>query len=149
MKKNDPDIEISPQTVCNGIQLGLDDFLATEANNSNATSLGGPNRLRSYPISRFHDKYAFFAGLEYRMYFWERITPFNFILEKGIFRAAQLAWFYEIGQVSPENDSSLYKNFKYSAGVGFRLVFSSVLLRADYATGAEGAETTVFIGYGF
>ena len=139
---------ISIEAVCRGIARGITDYVETEANNSNSTSLGGPNRLRSYPVSRFHDKYSFFAGLEYRYYFLEHSTPFNFILEKGVFEAAQLALFYEIGQVAPDVDS-LFKDFKYSAGVGFRLVFSSVVLRADIATGEEGQETTVFIGYGF
>ncbi len=141
--------KISVETVCRGIQRGIVDFIETEANNSNSTALGGPNRLRSYPVARYHDKYSFFAGLEYRLYFLERSTPFNFFLEKGVFEAAQLALFHEIGQVSPEDDSSLYKDFKSSTGFGLRLVFSSVVLRADFALGAEGEETTVFIGYGF
>jgi hypothetical protein len=51
--------------------------------------------------------------------------------------------------VSPADNDALYSGFKYSTGVGLRLVFSSVVLRADYATGKEGQETTVFIGYGF
>ncbi|MBF0239415.1 MAG: hypothetical protein HQM12_17065 [SAR324 cluster bacterium] len=139
---------ISTETLCNGIIRGVNDFNA-EGSDSNATSLGGPNRLRSYPISRFYDTYSFFAGLEYRMYFLENTTPFNFILEKGVFEAVQLALFYEIGQVSPTNDDALYRDFKYSTGIGLRFVFSSVVLRADYATGKEGEEVTVFIGYGF
>ena len=63
--------------------------------------------------------------------------------------SVQSAIFYEIGQVSPTDNDALYSGFKYSTGVGLRLVFSSVVLRADYATGKEGQETTVFIGYGF
>ncbi len=148
-KSGDKTDGVSDETACRGIQRGIEDFLETEADNSNATSLGGPTRLRGYPIARFHDRYSFFAGLEYRMYLLEHTTPFDFILEKGVFEAAQIAFFYEIGQVSPENDSSLFKDYKYSAGLGLRLVFSSVVLRADYATGAEGEETTIFIGYGF
>jgi outer membrane protein assembly factor BamA len=120
-----------------------------EGNNSNATSLGGPNRLRSYPISRFYDTHSLFAGLEYRTYHLESSTPFDFFLEKGVFEAVQSAVFYEIGQVAPTDNHALYSDFKYSAGVGLRLIFSSVVLRADYATGKEGQETTVFIGYGF
>ncbi len=140
---------VSSATICRGMKQGIDDSNENEARNSNATSLGGPNRLRSYPISRFYDTHSFFAGLEYRMYFAENSTPFNLILEKGVFEAVQLALFYEVGQVSPVNDSSLFQDLKYSAGVGLRLVFSAVVLRADFATGEEGSETTVFIGYGF
>ena len=45
-----------------------------------------------------------------------------------------------MGQVSPKNDANLYKDFKSSSGVGLRIVFSSVVLRADIATGEEGSE---------
>ena len=141
--------KISNETICNGIIKGFNEFNETEANNSIATTLGGPNRLRSYPISRFYDKYSFFAGLEHRLYFQELTTPFNFILEKGVYEGIQLAFFHEIGQVSPTNNSSLFRDFKTSTGIGFRLLFTSVVLRADYATGKEGDEITVFIGYGF
>jgi len=147
-KKEGRDSPISIETSCRGFVKGVQDF-NLEGNNSNATSLGGPNRLRSYPISRFYDKYSFFAGLEYRTYYLESSTPFNYFFEKGVFEAIQSAIFYEVGQVSPTNNSALYTNFKYSTGIGLRLVFSSVVLRADYATGKEGQETTVFIGYGF
>ena len=142
------DSTVSVETSCKGLIRGAQDFNA-EGNNSNATSLGGPNRLRSYPISRFYDTYSLFAGLEYRTYYFESSTPFNFLFEKGVFKAVQSAIFYEIGQVSPTDNDALYSDFKYSTGVGLRLVFSSVVLRADYATGKEGQEATVFIGYGF
>ena len=147
-KKKERDSSVSIETSCRGFVRGVQDF-NLEGNNSNATSLGGPNRLRSYPISRFYDKYSFFAGLEYRTYYLESSTPFDYFFEKGVFEAVQSAVFYEIGQVSPTNNSALYSNFKYSTGIGLRLVFSSVVIRADYATGKEGQETTVFIGYGF
>ena len=149
LKKIESTDKLSNETICNGIIRGFKEFNETEANNSTATTLGGPNRLRSYPVSRFYDKYSFFAGIEQRIYFKEIATPFNFILEKGVYEGIQLALFHEFGQVSPNNDSSLYRNFKTSTGLGFRLLFTSVLLRADYATGKEGDEITVFIGYGF
>ena len=76
---------ISAETACKGIRKGFQDFKRTESGNSNATSLGGTQRLRSYPVGRFHDKYAFFFGLESRFYFMENTTPFNWIIEKGVF----------------------------------------------------------------
>ena len=79
----------------------------------------------------------------------ENTTPFNWIIEKGVFEAFQIALFQEFGQISPKNDSSLYSDFKSSSGLGFRIVFSSVILRMDYASGNEGDEKTIFIGYGF
>ena len=141
--------EISIDTLCSGVERGFKDFNQNEAANSSATALGGPSRLRSYPVARFYDKYSFFAGIEYRFYFLEQLTPFDFLLEKGTFEALQLAPFYEIGQVSDSNDSTLFQNFKYSAGIGLRVVLSSVIFRADFANGGEGSETTILIGYGF
>lgn len=79
----------------------------------------------------------------------EQLTPFDFLLEKGTFEALQLAPFYEVGQVSDSNDDTLFQNFKYSAGIGLRIVLSSVIFRADVANGGEGSETTIIIGYGF
>ena len=79
----------------------------------------------------------------------EQLTPFDFLLEKGTFEALQLAPFYEVGQVSDSNDYTLFQNFKYSAGIGLRIVLSSVIFRADVANGGEGSETTMLIGYGF
>ena len=93
--------------------------------------------------------YSIFFGLESRFFFMESSTHFNWIIEKGVFQALQLAFFYEMGQVSPKNDANLYKDFKSSSGVGLRIVFSSLVLRADIATGEEGSERTVFVGYGF
>jgi hypothetical protein len=40
---------------------------------------------------------------------------------------------------------SLFKHFKYSTGVRLRLIFFSVVLSADVATGSEGKEVTVFL----
>jgi hypothetical protein len=51
--------------------------------------------------------------------------------------------------IRKSHNVSLFKHFKYSTGVELRLIFSSVVLRADVATGSEGKEVTVFIGYGF
>ena len=141
--------QISIETLCKGVERGFNDFNQNEAANSSSTALGGPNRLRSYPVARFYDKYSFFAGIEYRFYFLEQLTPFDFLLEKGTFEALQLAPFYEIGQVSDSNDYTLLHNFKYSAGIGLRIVLSSVIFRTDFANGGEGSETTILIGYGF
>ena len=55
--KNNTTEDVSSETICRGLIKGIKDFNETEAGNTNATSLGGPNRLRSYPLYRFHDKY--------------------------------------------------------------------------------------------
>lgn len=143
------EIGASAQTFCEGISQAIDDYIETESRVANSTSLGGPQRLRSYPISRFHDSYSFFTGVEYRYYFLEEVKDFDFIIQKGVFEGLQLAAFYELGNVSRKLDGTLFENLKYSVGGGVRLLLSSLVLRADYATGAEGGEFTAIIGYGF
>ena len=48
--KNNTTEDVSSETICRGLIKGIKDFNETEAGNTNATSLGGPNRLRSYPL---------------------------------------------------------------------------------------------------
>ena len=60
-----------------------------------------------------------------------------------------LAFFHEIGQVGEDNDATLFEDFKTSTGVGIRAVLSDVVLRGDWATGEEGSQVTVFVGYPF
>lgn len=124
-------------------------FIEDEGNNADSTHLGGLQRLRSYPQGRFHDKCSVFFGIEYRRYFLVGNSPFDYLIEKGIFNGVQLALFYELGQVAPENDYTLFENMKSNYGLGFRLVFSKVVVRFDYAQGSEGAQATAFIGYPF
>jgi len=115
----------------------------------NATALGGTQRLRAYPNQRFYDSNSFFTGWEYRWYLADHWSAFDYILTKGVFNTIQLAAFYELGQVSPTQDSSLWRNMKDSKGVGLRVILSDLVLRIDAATGAEGSQTTMWIGYGF
>ncbi|MGK5091417.1 hypothetical protein WDW89_05280 [Deltaproteobacteria bacterium TL4] len=124
-------------------------FVKEEGNTADATSLGGLQRLRSYPQGRFHDSYSTFFGIEYRSYFLEGWNPFDLFIEKGVFNGLQLALFHEMGQVGPTNDQTLFENMKTSTGLGLRFLFSSVVVRFDYADGAEGSQTTAFIGYPF
>lgn len=79
----------------------------------------------------------------------EDYQPFNYFVQKGIFTGVQLAVFGELGQVGRKADSTLWENMKSSYGLGVRVLLNTVIVRADFAYGAEGQETTVFIGYPF
>ena len=44
---------------------------------------------------------------------------------------------------------SFWKNFGNSYGFGGRFLFNTVMIRIDQGFSKEGAETTIYIGYGF
>jgi len=47
------------------------------------------------------------------------------------------------------NKVSLFSDMKSSLGVGARLVLSDVVVRLDYAFGAEGSQSMIMVGYPF
>ena len=120
-----------------------------DVHRGNATALGGTQRLRAFPQQRFYDSHSLFLGLEHRWYLAEDWVPFDWIWAKGIFNAWQLAFFYELGQVSPYRDQSLLENLKASRGVGLRALLSDLVLRVDVAFGEEGQQVIAWVGYPF
>lgn len=148
-KKDRLKVSFTVEEICTYMQEAAQEFNDDgEGNIASGTALGGVNRLRSYPVGRFHDKHVFFTGLEHRWYLNRTSSPFDYFLAKGVFEAFQIATFYEIGQVSETLDR-LFSDFKSSAGVGFRVILTGLVLRADYATGAERSEITAMFGYAF
>ena len=115
---------------------------------SNATSLGGLNRLRGYPSGRFFDSYTNFQGVEFRWYVLEKERAFDIFFERGVHTSWQFAFFYERGTVA-RTPASLWSKLKSSYGVGVRALFTSSLLRADFGISDEGSELTIFAGYPF
>jgi hypothetical protein len=112
-----------------------------------ASSLGGRSRLRSYPQDRYSGAHTVFYGTELRWNLTEEFTPFNIYIMRDIRTAFQLAFFYEIGSVA-DIQGELGNIMKSSYGSGFRMVTASgIIFRADVATGNEGAEVTIIIGY--
>ena len=123
----------------------------TIANNrvGTATSLGGFDRLRSYPQGRFKGAHTLFLGAEYRWNLTDERTPFDIFVMKSVRTSIQLAFFYETG-VTSDTRSDLYRrnNMRDSYGTGLRIVTASgVVLRADLARGKEGFSSAIFIGY--
>lgn len=119
-----------------------------EAKLGNATSLGGVLRLRGYPTGRFYDSYTNFQGLELRWYLFEKERSFDFVVEKGVQTSWQFAFFYEQGTVARTPDD-LWANFKNSYGTGVRVLFTSLVIRADFGFSEEDRATSVFFGYPF
>ena len=113
-----------------------------------ATPLGGTQRLRSYPGGRYYAGETLFVGTEYRWNLTEEYAPMNWYFLKGHRTNIQLSAFAEAGSVA-ESSSGLTDRFKYSYGIGFRILFEGVTLRADFANGDEGKEMILFIDYPF
>jgi hypothetical protein len=120
-----------------------------EVKRGNATSLGGVNRLRAYPQGRFYDTYTAFFGAEYRWYIKNYWKPFDSYLWRGVNTGWQLAVFQEFGQVSDKNNHTLYEDMKSSTGIGVRVLFNTMVVRLDIATGEEGEQVSFFYGYSF
>lgn len=112
-----------------------------------ATSLGGNDRLRSYPDGRFSGAHMSFVGVEFRTNFVQETTPFDYFIWKDVRTGVQLALFGEVGTVA-ESTAALWDETRTSYGIGARLITASgSVYRADWATGSEGSEFTVFFFY--
>lgn len=112
-----------------------------------ATDMGGNNRLRSYPGSRYKGAHSAYLGVEFRWNFIQEATPFNYWIWRDVRSGIQTAFFLEAASVS-ERSSELWHEKRYSAGAGLRLITASGgVYRADIATGQEGAEVSVIFNY--
>ncbi|MDH5516378.1 MAG: hypothetical protein OEY36_00990 [Gammaproteobacteria bacterium] len=112
-----------------------------------ADTLGGIDRLRSYPQQRFQGSHAGFIGAEYRWNLTAESVPFNYFFWKDTRTARQIAFFAEAGSVT-DQASELWQDQRFTYGVGFRLLTSSGnIYRADIAAGDEGIEAAVFLLY--
>lgn len=124
----------------------VDSFILQRTNGT-ATSLGGNDRLRSYPRGRFYGGHMAFVGAEYRMNFARDAKPFNYFIWKDVTTSLQLAFFAEVGTVA-ESQGALWQEQRTSYGIGGRILSASgSVYRADYAVGDEGSEVTLFFYY--
>ncbi len=111
-----------------------------------ASSLGGTQRLRSYPGGRFFAGHSVFWGAEMRWNLSDVTEPFNIFIAKGVRTGFQLAFFAEQGSVN-DDPAKLFEDMRASYGLGFRILLSGVVLRMDWSTGDEGSVTQMFMGY--
>ena len=134
-------------TTCSVEQKNLiDDFVAGNRFGT-STSLGGDERLRSYPGNRFQGAHTIFYSVEFRWNLTEEATPFNYFIWKDVRTGLQVAFFAETGSVA-DTRAEVGNTFASSYGAGFRLVSGSGnVYRADLATGDEGSEVTLIFNY--
>lgn len=130
-------------------QLCSDFLISTAENNTygTASTLGGFNRLRSYPNMRYKGAHTLFYGTEIRWNLTDESTPYDIFIMKDVRTSWQVALYYEIGSVADKRDE-LGDVWRASTGVGLRMVTASgVVFRADVAAGREGVAPSIFIGY--
>jgi len=134
-------------TQCLESEASVIDTFVDERANGTSTSLGGLNRLRAYPESRFIGAHTSTFGVEYRMNFVRDATPFDYSIWKDTHTGIQLAFFSEIGSVA-ETTSDLWKDTRYAVGSGVRLVTASgAVYRFDLSLGDEGVYPNLFFFY--
>lgn len=128
---------------CNNVFINM----AKHNTYGTASSLGGFNRLRSYPGGRYSGAHTVFYGTEVRWNLTDEATPFNIFIMKDIRTAFQIALFYETGSVA-DIRSELGDTMRSSYGLGVRMVTASgAVFRLDIAAGYEGVQPSLFIGY--
>ena len=140
---DDPSLTAEQRTRCQQVASN------TVANNTYGTvgGIGGWSRLRSYPNDRFNGAHVLFYGAEFRWNLTEEFQPFDIGIAKDIRTGVQLAIFWETGTVADEKDK-LGNIWKRSYGVGARMVTASgLVIRGDIASGDEGSELSVIVGY--
>lgn len=123
-------------------------FAATGREDGDEVVSGGSPPLRGYPGGRWSDRYGVFSGAEAR-YTIPLFRRLDFALARGILEGIQLAAFYEVGQVSPTRDHSLFEAMHHSYGGGVRALFSGVVVRLDLAGSDEGVQTHLTIDQPF
>ena len=109
---------------------------------------GGSPPLRGYPAGRWSDRFGVFHGLDLRFNIPVGLV-LDFALARGVVEDLQLAAFYEVGQVSPLNNTSLYEDMHESYGFGARILLEAIVLRLDLAFSDEGPQTHLTLGHAF
>ena len=114
------------------------------------SSLGGYDRLRAYPTGRFHDKAAVYYAAELRLI--PNMQPLRNLPLLNYFEIDwwQLVPFAEVGRVGPKYESDLFfKDLKWSAGVGLRVMAFRTPVRLDIAASDEGTSVWAMISQPF
>lgn len=113
-------------------------------------TLGGLDRQRAYPTSRFSDRSAINYAVEYR-----HKTKWNPFPQIPLINELNIPWwqwvgFVELGRVHDEWDlSTLHQDMKWTIGAGARIHVEGVTIRIDVAGSEEQAEVQMFIGQTF
>ncbi len=121
----------------------------TPPSNMGAT-LGGSDRLRSYPTGRFSDKAAIYYTAELRlMPQWVGFRNWPLIRALPI-RWWQATLFGEVGRVAGEYDlGTLHDDMNTTLGLSMRLMIGSQVMRFEFAHGDEANQFWFLVGQPF
>ena len=115
--------------------------------NGSSKSLGGADRLRSYPLSRYQAAHTLFYGTELRWNFSTENTKLDYWLLQDVQQALQAVFFWVQGSVA-EEVGQIGETIRSSYGTGIRLVTKSgSVYKFEAASGDEGAEMILFFEY--
>ena len=96
--------------------------------------------MRAYPSGRFRDKSAVYYAAELRL-----LPSYQPLRDLPIINYFEIDWwqivpFVEAGRVAPDYNSELfYKDLKYDAGLGLRIMAYRAVFRLDFAVSDEGS----------
>lgn len=113
-------------------------------------SLGGLYRLRGYTSGRFHGRSAVHYSAEYRV-----IPEWQPLDEIPLINYYDLPWwqwvfFAEAGRVADQYDlKTLHKDMKWNLGGAVRFQVEGIVVRAEYAQGADEGTFRVMINQPF
>lgn len=134
-------------SACTESEQNLIDKYITERTYGTASSLGGDDKLRAYPMGRFKGAHTAYLATEFRWNFATSVVPFDFWIWKDIATGFQAAVFHEVGSVA-ETKGELWNESRSSTGLGLRMVSASgFVYRADIAFGDEAHQTTIMFNY--
>ena len=145
-KKGETNLEVL--RIKNGGNENLTNAELASNTNGTSLSLGGGDRLRSFPEGRFQGAHTIYYAAEFRWnYSSSGGEKLDLFFIQDLVEELQVSLFFEQGSVS-EAKSELGKTVKTSVGSGFRFLSGSGnLYRADFATGNEGPAFSVIIQY--
>jgi hypothetical protein len=134
-------------TTCETARESYIDLIEAANRYGNASSLGGLSRLRSFTSMRYRGAHTRFWGAEFRWNLTDENTKFNILFMKDLRTSIQLAFFHEEGTIADKTED-LYEETRRSTGVGIRAIMGSGLVyRFEVATGEEGSQFVLFLGY--
>ncbi len=114
------------------------------------STLGGFDRLRSYPVDRFSDKAAIYYSAELRL-----MPRWNPLGDIKILKPLNIDWwqivpFVEIGRVAPSwSFSDLHSDMRKVLGLGFRFMAQKAVFRLDTSFSNDSWAMYAMVGQPF
>jgi len=113
------------------------------------STLGGFNRMRAFPINRFHDRSAIYYSLEYRAIpGWNPLGGIPWLPVNVDW--CQWVVYGEVGRVANNLDfDKLHQDMKWDVGIGIRTFSEGVVGRVGFAASKEDWSMLAVFGHPF